>query len=329
MKKYTLHLSILAVLASVSIYLLLKREQGTYRQRDRNFAVADTSAIRLVEFGRYGESLILGREADAWRVNGLYQAHPERIKGLMMLLSRLEVTAPVSKSLAQRIRAELETNGISVLILLEDGSEKSYRVYHDGGGSEKTYMLLEGSDILFSMGVRGYRGSNLEEMYVLNARYWRDKTLIQLSPGEINYIYLEHKQDPGATFHLERNESGSFRLAGEVLPGSWTVPDPDRLSQYLQYFSDVFFEEYTDMQQLSSSGTSIETEPEYVLKVVGRNKNPNHIEIFPVYSIDGNGGKTKDPNRLVAGIPETKEFVVMKYIEIDPILKPYSYFLGE
>ena len=220
MKKYTPHLVILVILTLASIYLLRTRQKGTYRSRDRDFAVEDTSAVRYIEISRNGESLILGKEASTWRVNAVLQADPVRIKGLMMLLSKLEVTAPVSNSLKESIHAGLDTDAISVKIIFLDGSGKSYRVYHDSGRSEKTYMLLDGSDIPFSMGVRGYPGSNLEEFYVINSRYWRDNTLVHFSPHEIKYVYLEHKRDPDASFHLDRDGSGSFLLAGGVLPPS-------------------------------------------------------------------------------------------------------------
>ena len=105
MKKYTPHLIILVILALVSIYLLRTREKGTFRPGDSGFAVADTARVSHIEINRSGESVILARQASTWRVNTVFKAHPERIKALMMLLSRLEVTAPVPKSLRERMIA--------------------------------------------------------------------------------------------------------------------------------------------------------------------------------------------------------------------------------
>jgi len=48
-----------------------------------------------------------------------------------------------------------------------------------------------------------------------------------------------------------------------------------------------------------------------------------------MYFNDSEGELRTNPDRLIAGINDGTEFVVMKYIEIDPVLKPYSYFLGD
>jgi hypothetical protein len=329
MKKYTPYLVIVFLLAFVSIYLLMSRREGTYRMRDRDFAVGDTSAVEFVEMGRYGESVSLTRVATGWRVDGAFQAHPERVKGLMMLLSRLEVSSPAPKSIEERIRAGIDIEGISVRIQFKDGKAKSYRVFHDAVGSGKTYMVMDGSDIPFAMGVRGYREDNLEGLFAPDSRYWRDNTLIHLSPREIKSVFLEHRQDPRATFHLDRKDSGSFLLARGMLPDSWTEPDPGRLSQYLQYFTDVRFEEYTGPEELSSPDTAIDQEPIYRLKVVSMDLNTLSVDLFRMYLSDGEGALRMDPDRLIAGIADGREFLVMKYLEIDPVLKPYSYFLGD
>jgi hypothetical protein len=329
MKKYTHYLVIVFLLALVSIYLLMSRGEGTYRKRDRAFAVADTSAVEFVEMSGYGAAVILSRVAAGWRVNGAFQAHPERIKGLMILLSRLEVSSPAPKSLKERIRAGFDTDGISVHIQLRDGHVRSYRVYHDTIGPGKTYMMMEGSDIPFAMRVRGYHEENLEGLFALDSRYWRDNTLIHLTPRQIKSVSLEHRQDPRATFHLDRNDSGSFLLARGILPDSWIEPDQEMLSQYLQYFSDVHFEEYAGPEELSSPDAAIGQEPVYRLKVLGLDLDLLTVDLYRMYFTDSEGALRMDPDRLIAGIASGREFVVMKYIEIDPVLKPYSYFLGD
>ncbi len=328
LKKYATYLVLLAVLVAVSVLLLTSRGKGTYRKADRDFAVRDTSAVNTVEISRESDTLILAREGSSWRVNGIYAARAERMKGLMILLSRLEVRAPAPKSGRERIAASLAAKGKNVHILLDGGTGKSYRIYYDST-DDASYMQMARSEIPFAMDVRGYRERNLDELYVLDARYWRDNTILDFLPEQIKRVSLENMREPSSSFHLDRDESGSFMLARRILPGSWTVPDRERLAQYLHYFSNVRFESFTGMQQLSREGKSVGEEPEFILTLVSTDMHRVRIEIFTLYSDDGEGGRVEDLNRVVARAGKMNESVILKYVEIDPLLKPYSYFLGD
>jgi len=234
MKKNRPYLIAFAILVILTILVLQNRRKGSYSSSDMGFAIKDTVLVSSVVISRPGEEVILTKLGDDWRVNGNFPAHPDRIKGLLILLSRLEASAPVSGSIAADILEGLDRDGVHVRIQMQDGSGKSYRIYHDMGGSERSFMQLEGSDEIFRMSVRGYRGTDLASLYVIDARYWRSNILISILPGDIRYVFLENKHNPDASFHLNREEDSSFKLGVGVLPGSWTDPNEDKLRQYLQ-----------------------------------------------------------------------------------------------
>ena len=326
MKKYRLHLAIIVILTIISGYLLLTERKGSYNPSDLDFAIDDTSAIRTVEISTGARTLVLGREASSWKVNGIYPVRAERISGLMMLISRLEVSTPVSVSLVEQVRDCLFREGRLVTILLDDGSSKSYRVCSGKGPEEDTYMMLVQSDIPFIMEVRGYRNAGLEELYALETEYWRDHVILNFLPDEIEYISVEHRLDPGTSFHLQRNEAGTFDLAGGVLPETWLQPDPDNLAQYLQYFTRVGFEDYTDIQQLSEKAIRMGEESDHILKISSSKGGQILIRFYSIYTIDSKGIIMPDLNRLLARINDEEELLLVKYMEIDPVLKPFSYF---
>jgi len=291
-----------------------------------DFAIDDTYAVRTVEISMGDRTLILGRESSTWKVNGIYPVRAERISGLMMLLTRLEVSAPVSVSMVEQVRDCLYREGRLVTILLDDGNSKSYRICSGKGPEEDTYMMLEQSDIPFIVEVRGYRNAGLEELYALETEYWRDNVILNFLPDEIEYISVEHRLDPGTSFHLQRNEAGTFDLAGGVLPETWLRPDPENLTQYLQYFTRVRFEDYTDIQQLSEKAIRIGEEPDHILNLSGITGGQILIRFYSTYTIDSKGIIMPDINRLLARINDEEELLLVKYIEIDPVLKPFSYF---
>jgi hypothetical protein len=328
MKRYRIILVLIAVLAAVSAWLLLSRRSGTYRRSDVGFAVADTSLIRGVEMEGRGGKVSLTRHDGTWLVNGSTPVRKDRMTGMLVLLSRLEVRSPVSRSRTGEVSRQLRQEGTQVTISLKKGGDRTYFIYYDSAGTDATYMMLEYAGTPFRMGVRGFRRRDLASLYVTDERYWRQNLLLHFLPGQIASITLRNNLDPARTFHLARNEQGVFEMATGVVPGTWFRPDAERLRQYLGYFYGVRFEGYADIRPAGPMNYSYHDEPDYVLEVKTTKGSHTRLELFQVYSVDTSGTKKMDLNLLYARMNDLKGMVVVKYPEIDPLLKDPGYFKG-
>ncbi len=329
MKRYRLSLVVLILLVAVSAWLLLSRRSGTYARSAVEFAVKDTNRITAVEIiGRGGKVLLVKHEL-TWRVSGSTPVRKDRMSGMLVLLSRLEVLSPVSRSRISTVSEQLKRDGKRVLISLDKGADREYLVFHDTAESNATYMMLMDADTPFRMGVRGYKRRDLASLYETDDRYWRDNLLLHYLPDQIQYITLTNKQDPERTFHLARNEGGAFEMSTGVVPGEWFSPDPSRLNQYLSYFYGLRFDAYVDIQRDSPLSYEYGEEPDYVLEVGSNNGNRTILSLFPVFSLDPAGNKKMDLNVLYARIDDLDGMVVLKYLEIDALLKDPGYFQSE
>jgi hypothetical protein len=129
------------------------------------------------------------------------------------------------------------------------------------------------------------------------------------------------------TFHLARNEEGLLEFSTGTLPGKWSLPDNARLNQYLGYFYRVRFDEYADLVP-SSMLYHFKDEPDYVLEVTSVSGMKKTIRLYPVYTKDEAGNEKMDLNTLFAGVDNWDGKVMLKYLEIDPLLKDPGYFSG-
>ena len=323
MKRNRLYLTILVVLTALSLYLFLSRRSGTYPPPMHEFAVRDTGMVESVMISAARQQVNLSRKSGTWKVNGM-PARKESILSLQVLISRLEVDAPVSTSIKDRIRTQLAEEGRKVMIGMADGSSKSYSLYYDSL-SDFTFMMIEGSGIPFRVRVRGYRQTNLAELFVTGSRYWRDNLIFQHSPEDISSVFLQNNANTGMSFHLARNKEGAFEVASGIVPGSWTPARVDKVSQYLGYFYNVRFESFMD----SSRDTLQHSEnPDFVLTLELISGERSTLNLFVIYHITEHGEMQADYDRLYAQFGRAKEWVVLKYIEIDPIMKEYNYFAG-
>jgi hypothetical protein len=261
-------------------------------------------------------------------VNGLAPVRKDRMSGMLVLLSRLEVISPVSRSRSAGISRQLQENGKRVAVRLSKGEDREYLVFHDTAQTDATYMMLEDAATPFRMGVRGYRGRDLAALYTANERYWRDNVLLHLLPDQIASIRLQNNRDPGLTYHLARNAEGRFEIAAGLVPGAWSEPVAAKIRQYLGYFYGVRFETYADVSPDTPAPYAYDEKPDYVLEVISVSGLQTSLEFFPLFTCDASGNQKMDLNVLYVRINDDTDLVVVKYLEIDPLLKDPGYFLS-
>jgi hypothetical protein len=322
-------LVLLLVLIAVSAWLLLSKRSGTYARSAVEFAITDTNLIRSVEILGRGGKVMLVKQGPAWLVNGSSPVRKDRMTGMLVLLSRLEVISPVSRSRSAQVYRQLQNNGKHVVISLEKGEAREYLVFHDTTETNATYMMLKDADTPFRMGVRGYKRRDLASLYETDDRYWRDNLLLHYLPEQIQHISLQYKREPARTFHLARNAAGEFEMSTGMVPGHWFEPDRARLNQYLGYFYGIRFDVYADLGQDVFLEYEYRDDPDYVLEVGNSTGIRTSLSLFPVFTIDPAGIKKMDLNVLYARITDWDGMVVLKYLEIDPLLKDPGYFQGK
>jgi len=321
MKGIQLYLILFAVLAAVAVYFFLGRRPGTYTPAKGEFAVVDTGRIEWVNISTSEEEVNFLRTGYGWQVNG-NPAKKESILGLYVLLTRIEVEAPVSRSLEDRIQGGLEHLSTRVRVGIADGREKAYRVYYDNQSSS-TFMRMEGSDVAFRVRIRGYRQTNLAELFHSDQMFWRDNVIFHYLPGNIRGVSLRNNINPDRSFHLARNEMGEFHVASGIVPGSWEPAARKNVTQYLGYFSDVRFEAFLDPGQDTLQHAS---QPDRILTLDLLDGERIILELFQAYRISDNGTKFLDLDNIYARIGKGDEWIVVKYIQIDPLLKEFEYF---
>ena len=188
MKGIGVYLIVLGLLLALSAWFLLSRRSGSYDPSIVEFAIQDTGKIESVSISSHTGRVELLRTDEGWLVNGA-GTRKEAIQGLSILISRIEVEAPVSGAIEERILHGLREESTKVSIRMRDDREKNYMVYFDSLAAS-TFMMLAGSDAAFRVRVRGYRQLNLSSLYISDARYWRDNIIFHHHPADIKAVAL-------------------------------------------------------------------------------------------------------------------------------------------
>jgi hypothetical protein len=323
-KKYWLYILFIFLLA-VTVVILFNKRSGTINRDENQFAVKDTGLINLIEIRSPDKTVILERLQGRWMINGNYSAGNKRIAGLLMLISRLQVSAPVPGSIRNEITGKLTKEGKRLKIVTEKRNPHVILMYHDTIHTNTTYMMMENSDQAFRVGLPGYPEKNLARYFVDEVNYWRDNSIFRFREDEIFSVSLYNGLEPEKSFHL-LNDNNVYKLY--TYSDSTEVPDllAEKAGQYLSYFSSVSFERFlSDSEKMTRSGLN-NGDPENIITVTDSRNKVIQVKTFPWYVPRQDASPGVDLNRLIAIINDT-DVVVVKYVELDPVIKDIGYFL--
>jgi len=323
-RKYWLYILVVCLLAITAV-TLLNRRSGTFKD-DEDLAVKDTGRIDLIEIRSPESGVILERMKGRWKVNDRYSAGNKKITGLLMIISRLQVSAPVPVAIRKEIGGKLKEEGKRLMVVTYRKNPHVILMYHDTIHTNATYMMLEHSDQPFRVGVPGLPARNLTAFFVDEADYWRDNTIFRLRDDEIFSVSMYIRNQPERSFHLINERNGGYKLY--AYSDSTEVPDliPEQAGQYLSYFSSVSFERFLTDDEMKIQSCFNKGEPENIITLTDSRNNIIKVKTFQWFDPGPEAGPVPDLNRLVAVINDT-DMVVARYVDLDPVIKDIGYFL--
>jgi hypothetical protein len=324
-KRYWLYF-LFVILLIIAAVVLFNKRSGTYRGDENRFAVKDTARIVLIEIRSQKNTVILERMQGHWMINGKYSAGNRKIAGLLMLISRLQVSAPVPGSIHSEITEKLEKEGKRLLIVSERKNPHVIFMYYDTVYTNATCMMLEHSDQPYRVGVPGYPGRDLAGHFVDDAGYWRDNSIFRHREDEIGSVSMYIRLQPEKSFHLVNDIHDGWRLF--TWSDSVEVPDlnTEQVAQYLGYFASVSFERFLSVEEIMNQEGLKNDDPANIIILTDSKNNVIKVETFPWLIHREDVPPETDLNRLIVVVNDT-DVAVAKYVEIDPVMKEIGYFL--
>ena len=202
---------------------------------------------------------------------------------------------------------------------------KSFLVYKTSSNSYGNIMKIRERSKPFIVYVPGYDG-DIGSAFTLNELFWQPYTVFNLLPSEIESVKFENLSDTSSSFLITgRNHHFTLSAANRELTG-W---DSTLVTRYLSYFAWIPFEKWA-LEMGEKEKKMVESQqPLYRITVttISREKVSSYI----MGKNERRRGRqlTKDSDRLLGKTQSSDEFFVMRYFDIDPLLKKRSYFFPE
>jgi hypothetical protein len=319
MSRKTIRYSVITIpLLILLIYLF--RERSPFGG-DTSFTAEPKNEITRIEFADGKNTLTLEKKGEEWFVNKSLETRKTSILFILKIISEMEIKSPVTAELFSK---EIIENGIEPLKVrvFEKGKIiKSFLVYKTGSNKYGNIMKLRESSKPFIVYIPGNE-VEIGSAFTMNELFWQPYTVFSFLPSDIYSVAVENMADTSSSFMI-KNENSCLRLFNNL--GELSGWDSSRMIRYISYFAHVPFESWA-LGLSPGEKSSIEKEdPLYEIIVVTSQGVRKVVKLWQ-RSVDENNLAKPDTDRLWAKTEGGAEIFVIRYIDIDPLLKKLSYF---
>ncbi len=326
MKQYRTYIIIIGLVIILLISLILIRRYGGFSVDSSDFSIKESDRVTAVILEKQEERLMLTKGESGWMVNNRYEARPSAIRFLLETLSRISIKSTVPESQFQEEWKRDSSSVIRVEIRERPGRVRSFLVYPVTSNAYGNYFKKREKGTPFIVNIPGYSG-NVGSLFVTNEKFWLPHTLYSCQPSEIRMVRLLIYDNELQSFVIYQESPGAVKLRS--LPEEEIVQNLDtaRVYRYLSYFNNLRFERWVFDSDSVDIHAVLSLQPRHKLTIQEQSGRSVTIRTYPIIRGMENGEPEIDLNRVYARMNDEKELVIVKYVDIDPVLKERGYFL--
>jgi hypothetical protein len=317
--KYILYF---VVLGAFLIFLL--RGRTPFGSDNTSFAVNPETKISRIDFYQGDKKLSLEKSGENWLVNKKDEARKSAVLFILRTLREIKIKSPVSSEIFDNEIIKKKIDPVKVNIYERRKPVKSFFVYKTGSNIYGNIMKMRASSKPFIVYVPGYE-DNIGASFIVNELFWKPYMVFNLLPSQISSVRLENIQDSSSSFIINCSKKDFLLSDLKKDISGW---DTLKVKRYLTYYTAIPFESWVfDLSE--NEKNSIESGmPLYRITVKQSDGKEFILTVWErLKSMDGS--RMKDSDRLWAKTNQMDEIFIMRYFDLDPILKKRSYFFRE
>jgi hypothetical protein len=305
---------LLLITVLVAVFFLL-RDKTPFGKANTSFAVSPGSEITRIEFEQGKERLVLEKKGEEWLLNGRLNTRKSSISFINRILHEMRIKSPVSQQLLDS--AVTESHPVEVKVYHDRKRLSSFHVYKTTTNVYGNIMKMGERSKPFIVYVPGHDG-DIGSAFTLNELYWQPYTIFNMLPSEIAEVRLENFSDTAASFIIARQNS---RYILQNAGNSW---DSTLVRRYLTYFTFIPFETWALRLSETEKNDIRTSDPTFRITVTTIKGGRVELVLWERKNPDG----STDTDRMYGTTGQTREIFIVRYFDIDPVLKKRDYFIN-
>jgi hypothetical protein len=320
MKRKTL-IRILFIIAILSAILLIFKSRSPFGKNNVSFASEPKDEITRIIFSDGNKEISLEKEGERWLLNGEKETRKSGVLFILRVLKEMQIKSPVSPELFSKEVSEKDLSPVNVKVYEKRKLLNSFLVFKTQSNIYGNIMKKKERAKPFIVYVPGFDG-DIGSGFTMNELFWQPYTIFDYLPSEIAAIDFENPADTSNSFSI-RNNKKNFLLVGKNTDPNGS--DSIKVSRYISYFTRVPFESWALNMSDSEKRETEAKRPLYRISVTPVKGDKTVLTLWEKTSGKADSLKT-DSDRLYGKTDKSSEIFIVRYFDVDPILKKRSYF---
>jgi hypothetical protein len=314
-------LVIIILIIIIVIVLFIIGRHEPFGADNSVFFVENTDRISRISISDDNKSVSLVRDPDGWYIDDKYEASPQAIEFMLRILGDIRIKSPVSEKIYDEL-LQNNTREIEVKIFNNRNIIQSFYIYMNNEVEYPGIMQKSKKTKPFIMQIPGYETDPCS-YFVPDRRYWMPNVVFGLNPVHISRVHFNYFTKPDSSFSLINDGSG-IAFSSESYNNERI--DTMAAGRYLSYFTYVPFDNWIYDISISGKDSITESKPYFSLDVI--TDEPDTIKLITWKMMIKKGGMmVEDTDRLLGSLNGGEDLFVIRYYDLDPLIKEPSYFI--
>jgi hypothetical protein len=314
----------MGIVVVLLLLLILFRNRSPFGKGNSSFASEPKKEITKVELSDGRQKLIIEKAGENWMLNGKTETRKSSILFITRILKEIKIKSPVSQELFETEVTAKGIKPVKVKVYEKRKLLKSFVVYKTRSNVYGNIMKIREGTKPFIVYMPGYDG-DIGSAFTLKELFWQPYCVFNLLPSEIESVDFENLSDTTNSFSIAcRNLHYTLSDQKRNLTG-W---DSTLVTRYLSYFTWIPFESWAFDIEGEERKTIESRQPLYRITVTPAKGTKIVLTLWEKMTGEA-GSMTKDSDRLIGKTQSKDELFIIRYFDIDPLIKKRSYFFPE
>lgn len=316
---------LLILVAGVGLLMVLSGQRTPFGRKNTSFRVDENKEITRVVFYEGDNKLVLTKREKIWIVGGGNEARPAAVSMLMLILREMQVKSPVNPEVFREM-IPAGTEPVKVSVYSGWRLRRSFFVYRTTSNAYGNIMKMRVSSRPFIMHVPGLE-EDIGSYFNADQLFWQPFLIFNIMPSELSFVEVKNLRDTASSYKIY-NEQDEVKFETSFYSEN-RAPDTSKIKRYLSYYSYVPFER--PVYNLSPGETDgiVASKPLYIITAEKKDGTLRTLKVWEKYTDNQSGAKISDTDRVYGMIEGTGRLVLIRFFDIDPILRNAGYFLKD